>query len=127
MNVFGLKVESKNGVSVIDPDSYTVRLIESKLLDGNTYWVSGKSWYDFEMSPAVKAGMFVVFSPLDTYQLNRNMATDNFGAGTKGRPAIERGLPQGIVGNGKISVNFGDVQGLIINSDMLIAYVIEYN
>lgn len=130
MNVFGLMVESKNGVSIIDPDSYTVRLIEAKLIEMNAvyYWPNTPTrprYYEIEMSPAVKEGMFVVFSPLDDYQMNENMFANNFGAGASSRAEIECGLPAAVAGNGKIIMDVGPVQG--VTTRTVIAYVLEYN
>lgn len=130
MNIFGLKVVGPNGNVVLDPDSFTVRMVEAKIhLGGKGTWVTwdpvGRPrYYNVAMSSAVKAGMFAIVSPMGEIAANRNLRTNNFGGGMVTDP-MEAGLPVAQVVDGGVILDAGPIEGYC-NLDVAI-YVLAYN
>ncbi|MBU0563272.1 MAG: hypothetical protein KJ890_07095 [Gammaproteobacteria bacterium] len=108
MNVYGLKILSQNGATIIDPDDYTVRMVESRIYGGGIVTENDPRYYQVAMSPAVRAGMFAVVCPL--YAIPEGMRMFGFGEGNQW-VEWEAALPLATVYDGYVMLDRGSVRG----------------
>lgn len=108
MNVYGLKILSPNGTTIIDPDDYTVRMVEARIYDGGIVTENDPRYYRVNMSPAVRAGMFAVVCPL--YAIPEGKRMFGFGDGYEW-VEWEGALPLATVYDGYVMLDRGPIRG----------------
>lgn len=130
MELFGLKLVSPSGVTVLDPDAYTVRLVEAtsfKHGEGIKYWSrylpAEQRYITVPMSSAVRAGMFAVLSPMESYGAGMNLHDRHWGFGNITDP-VEAGMPTATVQDGAVVLDLGPTDGYV--NLALFIYVMAY-